>query len=79
MPPRCLPGLYYEPLASVGRLPVTEETEEGFREKLDAANPERQADAFLLDAYFGISPLVAPGTGVPGGGGDGPPSLPDGT
>lgn len=54
-----LPGLYYEPPASVGRLPVTEETEEGFREKLDAANPERQADAFLLDAYFGISPLVA--------------------
>ena len=41
-----LPGLYYEPPASVGRLPVTEETEEGFREKLDAANPERQADAF---------------------------------
>lgn len=54
-----LPGLYYEPPASVGRLPVTEETEEGFREKLDAVNPERQADAFLLDAYFGISPLVA--------------------
>lgn len=54
-----LPGLYYEPPASVGRLPVTEETEEGFREKLDAANPERQADAFLLDSYFGISPLVA--------------------
>ena len=54
-----LPGLYYEPPASVGRLPVTEETEEGFREKLAEANPERQADAFLLDAYFGISPLVA--------------------
>ena len=54
-----LPGLYYEPPASVGRLPVTEETEEGFREKLAEANPERQADTFLLDAYFGISPLVA--------------------
>ena len=54
-----LPGLYYEPPASVGRLPVTEETEEGFREKLAESNPERQADAFLLDAYFGISPLVA--------------------
>ena len=29
-----LPGLYYEPPASVGRLPVTEETENGFREKI---------------------------------------------
>ena len=54
-----LPGLYYEPPASVGRLPVTEETENGFREKLAAANPERQLDAFLLDSYFGISPLMA--------------------
>ena len=54
-----LPGLYYEPPAAVGRLPVTEETEAGFREKLAAANPERQIDAFLLDNYFGISPLMA--------------------
>ncbi len=54
-----LPGLYYEPPAAVGRLPVTEETEAGFREKLAAANPERQIDAFLLDHYFGISPLMA--------------------
>ena len=54
-----LPGLYYEPPASVGRLPVTEETEEGFREKLAATNPERGVDAFLLDSYFGISPLIA--------------------
>ena len=54
-----LPGLYYEPPASVGRLPVTEETEDGFREKLSTANPERGVDAFLLDSYFGISPLIA--------------------
>ncbi|MDD3346905.1 NFACT RNA binding domain-containing protein [Oscillibacter sp.] len=54
-----LPGLFYEPPAAVGRLPVTEETEEGFREKLAAANPERQVDAFLLDGYFGLSPLMA--------------------
>ena len=54
-----LPGLYYEPPASAGRLPVTEETEDGFREKLAAANPERQLDAFLLDHYFGVSPLMA--------------------
>ena len=54
-----LPGLYYEPPASTGRLPVTEETEEGFRAKLAAANPERQLDAFLLDSYFGVSPIIA--------------------
>ena len=54
-----LPGLYYESPAAVGRLPVTEETEAGFREKLSAGNPERQIDAFLLDHYFGISPLMA--------------------
>ncbi len=54
-----LPGLFYEPPASTGRLPVTEETEEGFREKLTAANPERQLDAFLLDSYFGVSPMMA--------------------
>ena len=54
-----LPGLYYEPPAAVGRLPVTEETEAGFREKLSAGNPERQIDAFLLDHCFGISPLMA--------------------
>lgn len=54
-----LPGLYYEPPAAGERLPVTEETAEGFRDRLAAANPERQADAFLLDSYFGISPLMA--------------------
>ena len=54
-----LPGLYYEPPASTGRLPVTEETEEGFRAKLAAAHPERQLDAFLLDSYFGVSPIIA--------------------
>ena len=54
-----LPGLYYQPPAAVGRLSVTEETEAGFREKLSAAGPERQLDAFLLDCYFGLSPLMA--------------------
>ena len=54
-----LPGLYYEQPPSAGRLAVTEETEEGFREKLAAANPERQVDAFLLDNYFGVAPLMA--------------------
>ena len=54
-----LPGLYYQPPEAAGRLPVTEETEEGFREKLSAANPEQKLDAFLLDHYFGLSPLLA--------------------
>ena len=54
-----LPGLFYLPPASQGRLPVTEETEAGFREKLDAAPPEQKIDAFLLDSYFGVSPLIA--------------------
>ena len=54
-----LPGLYYEPPAAMGRMPFTAETEEKFREKLAAENPERQLDAFLLDHYFGISPLMA--------------------
>ncbi len=54
-----LPGLYYQPPASVGRLTVTGETEAGFYEKLAAANPERPADSFLLDSYFGVSPLMA--------------------
>ena len=54
-----LPGLYYEPPAAGDRLVVIEETEEGFYEKLSAANPERRIDAFLLDHYFGMSPLMA--------------------
>ena len=70
-----LPGLYYEPPASVGRLPVTEETENGFREKISVANPERSVDAFLLDHYFGICPPDRPGTGLPLRRGDGCPSL----
>ena len=54
-----LPGLYYELPLATDRLAVTEETEEGFSEKLSASDPERTADAFLLDHYFGISPLMA--------------------
>ena len=54
-----LPGLYYEPPAAGDRLVVLEETEAGFYEKLSNANPERQIDAFLLDHYFGVSPLMA--------------------
>lgn len=54
-----LPGLFYEPPAANDRLPFPEETEAGFFEKLAQENPERQIDAFLLEQYFGLSPLVA--------------------
>lgn len=54
-----LPGLFYELPASVSKLPFVEETEEGFREKLAQENQEHQLDAFLLDHYFGLSPLMA--------------------
>ena len=54
-----LPGLYYELPLATDRLAVTEETEEGFREKLARADGERAADAFLLDHYFGLAPLIA--------------------
>lgn len=54
-----LPGLYYEPPAATERLPVTEVTEEAFVQKLAAANPEQALDGFLLDSYFGLSPLMA--------------------
>ena len=54
-----MPGLYYMPPAGTGKLPLTEVTEASFRELLAAANPERQTEAFFLDSFFGISPLVA--------------------
>ena len=54
-----LPGLYYEQPAATDRLPITEETQDGFRDRISAANPEQTIDAFLLDQYFGISPLMA--------------------
>jgi thymidylate synthase (FAD) len=54
-----LPGLFYEAPAATDRLPVTEETKEGFYKKLSDASAERKIDAFLLDEYFGISPLMA--------------------
>ncbi len=54
-----LPGLFYEPPAAAGRLPITAETEEGFYEKFSAAPVEHTLDRFLLDHYFGLSPLMA--------------------
>ncbi len=54
-----LPGLFYQPPASTGRLPFLEETEEGFSARFAAAAAEKTLDAFLLDQYFGRSPLMA--------------------
>jgi predicted ribosome quality control (RQC) complex YloA/Tae2 family protein len=54
-----LPGLYYEQPAATDRLPITEETQDGFLERISMSNPEQTIDAFLLDQYFGISPLMA--------------------
>ena len=56
-----LPGLYYQPPAAAGRLPVSHETPEGFLTRLNAALQLSavRAEKFLLDEYFGISPLLA--------------------
>lgn len=54
-----LPGLFYQPPASTGRLPFLEETEAGFADRFAAAAAEKTLDAFLLDQYFGLSPLMA--------------------
>ena len=54
-----LPGLYYELPPATDRLAITEETEEGFREKLARTNSEQRCDSFLLDHYFGLAPLMA--------------------
>ncbi len=54
-----LPGLFYEPPAAAGRLPVTAETKNGFSSKFSSAPAEHTLDRFLLDHYFGLSPLMA--------------------
>lgn len=55
-----LPGLYYRlPEPPAGKVPLNELTEAAFSAAFRTANPERQADDFLLDTFFGLSPLVA--------------------
>ena len=54
-----LPGLFYQPPASTGRLPFLEETEAGFAARFASAPAEKSLDGFLLDQYFGLSPLMA--------------------
>jgi len=53
-----LPGLFYHlPPAQDKANPLAVD-KEGFDRLLAAANPEREASAFLLDSFFGLSPLV---------------------
>lgn len=54
-----LPGLFYQYPPAHGKTYLSDATEEVFFSQLAAANPERQLDAFLLDSFFGISPLLA--------------------
>ena len=53
-----LPGLFYRlPPAQEKADPLAIEPE-GFARMLDQANPGREASGFLLDSFFGLSPLV---------------------
>ena len=53
-----LPGLFYHlPPAQEKADPLSVDGA-GFRRLLAGANPEREASAFLLDSFFGLSPLV---------------------
>ncbi|MEA4940967.1 MAG: NFACT RNA binding domain-containing protein [Oscillibacter sp.] len=54
-----LPGLFYQYPPAHGKTYLSDVTEEFFFTQLVDANPERQLDTFLLDSFFGISPLIA--------------------
>ena len=54
-----LPGLFYHEPAPQNRMPFTDETETAFFERLSAADREWPVDRFLLQQYFGLSPLLA--------------------
>ena len=54
-----LPGLFYQYPPAHGKAYLSDATEEFFFTQLAAANPEQQLDAFLLDSFFGVSPLIA--------------------
>lgn len=54
-----LPGLFYQYPPAHGKAYLSDATKDSFFEQLAAANPERQMDAFLLDCFFGVSPLMA--------------------
>ncbi|WP_369282425.1 NFACT family protein [Oscillibacter sp. GMB15532] len=54
-----LPGLFYQYPPAMEKTSLLEAEEDDFFSLLAAANPERRLDEFLLDGYFGISPLLA--------------------
>lgn len=54
-----LPGLFYEMPPVHGKCYLSDVTQAMFRSDLAEGNQEEQADHFLLDHYFGISPLIA--------------------
>ena len=54
-----LPGLFYREPTPQDKPPFTDETEAGFFARLAAADPERPVDRYLLQQYFGLSPLLA--------------------
>ena len=54
-----LPGLFYREPTPQDKVPFTDETEAGFFARLSTADPEQPIDRFLLQRYFGLSPLLA--------------------
>lgn len=54
-----LPGLFYQYPPAMEKISLLDAEEEDLFSRLVAANPERRLDEFLLDGYFGISPLLA--------------------
>lgn len=54
-----LPGLFYEYPPTHDKQFLTDVGREELTDLLRAANPERRLDEFLLDHFFGLSPLVA--------------------
>ena len=54
-----LPGLFYREPTPQDRVPFTDETEAGFFARMSMADPEQPIDRFLLQNYFGLSPLLA--------------------
>lgn len=54
-----LPGLFYQYPPAVEKTSLMEAEEDDFFSRLAAANPERRLDEFLMDGYFGVSPLLA--------------------
>lgn len=54
-----LPGLFYEFPPTHDKFSFSDLTEEEFFRRMQLSNPESQLDSFLLDNFFGLSPLVA--------------------